>query len=186
MRVCLQMTRIANVSSPTCRRDRKINPWQMPMELHSHLKAVCSQLRAGSCFINPLLPRSRTTLGECQRNYIAHPWDHPSRFDSSHRGRPDGKALLTGGVWAGPQTVSLPLSPRQTYPANAGGTTLMDRSRVQIPSPLRGSSVGRAIHLCFAVPLLPDPKSPLANAGWNYIVDVKVVGSNPTPATMAG
>lgn len=71
-------------------------------------------------------------LGECQRNYIAHPWDHPSRFDSSHRGRPDGKALLTGGVWAGPQTVSLLLSPRQIISGKCWWNYILSRVRTPL------------------------------------------------------
>ena len=70
-----------------------------------------------------------------------HPWDHPSRFNSSHCDRPDGKTLLTGGAWAGPQTVSLLLSPRQNTSGKCWWNYIL--SRVRTP-PRKGSSVGRA------------------------------------------
>ena len=97
--------------------------------------------------------QDHTTLGECQRNYIAQPWDHP-------RGSTPLIAVAQTEnhprVGAGPQTVSLPLSPRQTYPANAGGTT---SGRGFEPRPIFWVAQLVEQNLRVSQPLLPDPIS---------------------------
>ncbi len=178
-------------------------PWQMPMELHarmmSRVRAPPSQPgspeRCSSVgrappqrFIKPLLPRPEIT-GECQRNYIAPKRDHP-RVQLPSCDTPRRKTI-SAEMGAGPRNVSFPLSPDLKFPANAGGTTFMDWSRVRAPPPQpaqpeRCSSVGRAVPLRFTHPLLPDPKQTWRMPWWNYTTNVEVVGSNPTPVTMTG
>ena len=67
--------------------------------------------RAVRMFRPPLAAGPETKTWRMPKELHRTPWDHPSRFNSSHCGRPDGKPPFRVGT--GPQTVSLPLSPRQ-------------------------------------------------------------------------
>ena len=134
-------------------------------------------------FITPLLPETSIDLANAEGTTLQHQRDHPRRFDSSPCRRPDGKPLVR--KWGRDPTCFFSLVARsRTSLANAGGTTV---SRVRTPPLISLLRVAQLVeHETFHQTLVARAETTPANAGWNYIVNVEVVGSSPTPAAMAG
>ena len=116
----------------------------------------------------------------------------PERVQLPSLRAPRRKTTFPEGGGGAPKLFLYPCRQTQIHPANAGGTTLMVRSRVRSPPsqpghPKRCSSAVEHITSTFHRPLVAGPENhPPANAGWNYILDVEIVGSSPTPGTMPG